>query len=397
MIVKTFTGPSVRETLQMVRDAFGADAVILETRMDEGGPRQLGISRGGVVITAAAEPQRPPQPAADGPRSLYLKGSLGDSPAPIATAAPAIEIDPPQIVEEAIPAATRPAPAPMPQQFDAVLSELQAISRAFHSSSANGNGNGNEALWDTMRHWLSGQPSLAAGIIETFVTHLIDSLPPYSSFLNAPSRSQSVLVVGARGAGKSTFAFKALAARWQEIQRKPSLVILSVSPEHGHERMHALSIGCGVDCSAFALGQTRRIRLDSDSSDNVIAEYVGGRVNDDCEAHARLIRRGLKPDVVVLVLNATVAPSIWRQQLNRFAILAPTHLAFTHWDEAQPWWDAIMFSGQSRLPLAYRVSGFEAFGEIDAFTPSELQAGISDYVTHSLGSSDGDTVRKEGK
>lgn len=389
MIVKAFTGPSVRETLQMVRDAFGADAVILETRMDDGGSRKLGASRGGVVITAAAEPQSPSQPPTEGPRSLHLVGNLGETlaPAPVA----AIELEPESVGPQS-PVSSGLAPAePLPAQFQDLLRELEGISRAFRTSAANG------TLWDAMRRWLSAQSDLASGIIETFATYLIDSLPPYSSFLESPARGQSVLVVGARGAGKSTFAFKALASRWQTIQRKPSLAIISVSPEHGHERMQALSLGCGVDCTAIALGQTRRLRIEPDSSDNIIAEYVGGRVGDDCEAHAKLIRRGLKPDVVALVLNATVSPALWRQQLNRFAILAPTHLVFTHWDESQPWWDAIMFSGQSRLPLAYRVGGFEAFGEIDAFTQSEIQAGITDYVTRALGSGDNGTSPTEGR
>jgi hypothetical protein len=150
-----------------------------------------------------------------------------------------------------------------------------------------------------------------------------------------------------------------------------------------------------VEFTAWALGQSRRPQAGSDSNDETFAEYVVSKINADHESHAKLIRRGLKPDVVALVLNATSSPRVWRQHLNRLAVLAPTHLVFTHWDEEQPWWEAVTFSGQSRLPLAYRVSGCEAFGEIDAFTATDVQSALTDHVTRALCSPDRVFARKE--
>jgi flagellar biosynthesis GTPase FlhF len=382
MIVKTFTGTSVRETLQMVRDAFGADAVILDTRVEESGAQRLGLPRGGIVITAAVEPQRPQVSGAEGPRSLHLKGTLGQNQAP-ESAAPA-EAEAPEI-----PAPSAQSPAePIQDRFAPVLRELQRVTDDLLAAK-------DETLWEVMRAWLSGQPSLSSGIFETFATFLVEALPPHQPFLSASPKGQTVLVVGARGVGKSTFLFKALAARWQAIQRKPSLTVLSGAPDHGHERLQALSIGCGVEFSTHSLGQSRRLRIEPAASQDAFAEYIIGRVSGDLEAHAKLIRRTLKPDAVALVLNATSPPRIWRQQLNGLAVFAPTHLVFTHWDESQSWWDAVTFSGQSRLPLAYRVSGFDAFGEIDPFSATDILAGITDHVTRAIGSPGGGVARKE--
>ena len=393
MIVKTFTGSSIRETLQMVRDAFGADAVILDTRVDEGGAKRPGLSRGGVVITAAAEPQRAENPAIEGPRTLHLKGTLGQS----TTVEPSVPLVPDVPAVSAMPAAAAvseiqsllPAPVAVSERLEPAIRELRQITNDLRAAAPE------ETLWEAMRRWLAQQPSLASGIVETFATSLIESLPPPHPFLGGSPKRQTVLGIGARGVGKSTFLFKGLAARWQTVQRKPSVTVLSSVPDHGHERLHALSVGCGVEFNAHSLEQSRRLRIESGGNDDSFSEYVAGRISEDLEAHAKLIRHALKPDVVALVLNATSSQHVWRQQLNRLAVFAPTHLVFTHWDESQPWWDALTFSGQSRLPLAYRIGGFEAFGEIDPFSATDIHAGITDHVMSAIGSSDGRIVRKE--
>ena len=390
MIVKTFTGTSVRETLQMVRDAFGADAVILDTRVEEGGARRPGLPRGGVVITAAAEPQRAHVPATEGQRTLHLKGTLGQ----ITAEGPSVPVAPAVSLTSAAPVVPEiqpplPSAGAAPGRLEPAIRELRQITDDLRAVTPD------ETLWEAIRRWLAQQPSLSSGIVETFATFLIESLPPHTPFLSASPKGQTVLGIGARGVGKSTFLFKGLAARWQTVQRKPNLAILSGAPDHGHERLQALSIGCGVEFSTHSLGQSRRLRIESDASDDTFAEYVVGRIHEDLETHAKLIRRALKPDVVALMLNATSAPRAWRQQLNRLAVFAPTHLVFTHWDESQPWWDAVTFSGQSRLPLAYRIGGFEAFGEIDPFSATDIQAGITDHVMRAIGSPDGRIAWKE--
>ena len=225
MIVKTFTGASVRETLQMVRDAFGADAVILETRVEEGGARRPGMQPGGVAITAAAEPQRSQIPGAEGARSLHLKGKLGE----------AASLQPPVDVIADLPAAppalAQTAVEPAHDYLEPILRELQGIRKDLQPVA------GDDTLWETMRRWLGTQPSLSTGITGTFASFLVESLPPQQPFLTVSAKGQTVLAIGARGVGKSAFMFKGLAARWQTVQRKPNVTVISAAPDHGHEHL----------------------------------------------------------------------------------------------------------------------------------------------------------------
>jgi hypothetical protein len=126
--IPTATGVSIRETLQMVRDAFGADAVILDTRVEEGGARRPGLPRGGVVITVAAEPQRAHIPANEGPRTLRLKGTLGQITAegPSLPVVPAVSATPATF---AVPEIQPPLPSAgaAPGQLELAIRELRQI------------------------------------------------------------------------------------------------------------------------------------------------------------------------------------------------------------------------------------------------------------------------------
>ena len=56
MIIKTFTGATVRDALQKVRSAFGPDAVILDTAFDRKESNRLADPAAAVTVTAAYAP-----------------------------------------------------------------------------------------------------------------------------------------------------------------------------------------------------------------------------------------------------------------------------------------------------------------------------------------------------
>ncbi|MBX6323576.1 MAG: GTP-binding protein [Rhodospirillaceae bacterium] len=56
MRIKTFSAATMADAMQMVRDQLGADAIILAT--------ERAAANGGVIVTAAIEPPRPPDPGA---------------------------------------------------------------------------------------------------------------------------------------------------------------------------------------------------------------------------------------------------------------------------------------------------------------------------------------------
>ncbi len=372
MIVKTFSGPTVREALQKVRDAFGSDAVILDTRVESGRSGRPGVSLDSVEVTAAVEHERTGL-VAEGPRTLHVRGALAPDIVPDAL---------PAVAEgaEELPPATEVIAVNGPHlQLTPAIQQLRQIADDLASVTSR------DSVWAAMRRWLPTQSALSESLYETFAAHLVESLPPQQQFLNGYPKGIATLILGARGAGKSTFLFKGLAARWQSTQRKPTLTVLSDAADHGQERLKGLCDGCGVEFSSHHIDRTRRLRIESRGrGEDCFTELVTGSLSPDLDDLARRVRHAVNPDVTVLVVSATTAPHVWRQQLERFAPFRPTHLAVSQWDEYQPWWDLMMFSGQNGLLLSYRTKGSEAFGEIEPFTETDLRVGLTGHISRQM-------------
>ncbi len=277
------------------------------------------------------------------------------------------------------------------------LMQPRMYARPSYTHVADAQADPGHGVWGSLTHWLATQPELISGITDSFATHLSESLPPLEAFLSVRLKGQNVLFVGERGVGKSTLMFKAFAARWKATQRRPGLRVISELEGHGQERLEALCAGCDADFSAHEFDKGR---LDFDRGNRkgeILAEFVCGRAYTNLERPAKIIRRALKPKVVALVLNATGTPHTWKAACDRFAPFGLTHVAFTHWDECQPWWEATAFSRQQAILLSYRVSGFEPIGEIDPFTTSELRSGLAGHVTRSISASPAVAFTGEGK
>src|SRR5262245_36577711 len=69
MRFKTFSAPTMADAMQMVRDELGADAIILST--ERKGPK------GNVVVTAAVEPARQPDPVAEAAQAAEAVAAMG--------------------------------------------------------------------------------------------------------------------------------------------------------------------------------------------------------------------------------------------------------------------------------------------------------------------------------
>lgn len=394
MIVRTFTGASLRDALKDVRETFGANAVILDTKFESPAGGRLPDDARAVSVTAAYEPEPvshtdepAPEVAFEGPRTLHLKGDLieetqddfDESINPTGSAA----VEWPDLEEFAEPA--RP------------LTQRGTYARPSFAYIADAQADPGNGVWGSLTRWLAIQPELIAGITDSFAAHLAESLPPLEAFLGIRLKGQNVLFVGERGAGKSTLMFKAFAARWKATQRRPGLRVISELEGHGQERLEALCAGCEAD---FSVHEFEKGRLDfgrGNRKGEILAEFVCGRAYTNLERQAKIIRRALKPQVVALVLNATGAPHTWKAACDRFAPFGLTHVAFTHWDECRPWWDVTAFSRQQAILLSYRVSGFEPIGEIDPFTTSELRSGLAGHVARTIGAGAAVALTGEGK
>ena len=89
MVVRKFFATNTREALRLVREALGADALILANRAVTGGVEIMAVAEHEVASVAGASPTAPqPMPGATGPAA---SGVAADSPASAAPAQALLE------------------------------------------------------------------------------------------------------------------------------------------------------------------------------------------------------------------------------------------------------------------------------------------------------------------
>ncbi|GAB4317145.1 MAG: hypothetical protein Kow0074_05570 [Candidatus Zixiibacteriota bacterium] len=370
MIVKTFSGPSLRDALDNVRKAFGDDAVIIDTRFDSPTGGRFGHRERGVHVTAAYEPEPTDQRSPEGPRSLTLRGALADvTPVPDvqeqeSLGVPAEDPDDSSLVEQ----------PPTSMHAGDIADELIQRIRPLMSETSGINTN------SALISWLTSQPRLAGEVIDAYATHVAESLPPFGPFLEREKSPLRVLFVGSRGSGRSNAMFKIAAARWRNRQIQPGIVVVSDVAARGHEQLAAVCSSCGLELllesthnGKFSIPRTLK-------KTDLFAEFVPSNTESDLTTHARSLIKSIRPDVVVLVVRATDSPAHWERVKKRFEPFAPTHLVVSHWDEYESWTEIAAFSQCHGLSLSYRISGSDLFDEIDSFTETEVRIGVSAHL-----------------
>lgn len=363
-MVRTFTGESIAGVLDQVRQAFGPNAVILDTQSENLSAEPLMGTVSRVTIRAAdgavsSSPAVSAAPPSEGSKSLHIL-DLSES-----TDSEQNQSDQPT------------EPDSWADAFQRLRGEV--LSRRM--------GGGDSDIRNLVFEWLSSQPELFSGVIDAYAASACDTVPEPSHFLSHRQNGQTVLFVGSRGSGKSTALFKCCAARWQETNRKPRLLILAEDEEHGHQRLLDWGRSGAIACDAYAIAQAPRLRtLARNGDDDLFLEYVPRTQNACSVKSTRAILKSLKPDVVALVINGTAAPSVWSEHVDRFAAFGAQHLIVTHWDERTPWWDLAALARATGLRLSYRTAGCEPFAELEAFTAAEIRNSITDCATRAFGS-----------
>ena len=366
MIVKTFSGPNLRDALKSVRAAFGEDAVILDTKFEPGAVTRMGGRDQQVHVTAAFEPEAVGVTASEGPRTLRLKGGLGDGELSTDDTDVVAEMDAPEAEASA---ATSDVPVAVAQ----LLAQLSS-----HSTAGNG------PRPQDLLTWLATRAKLAGEMIEAFATDTAESLAPYGPFLERDKSPLRVLFVGHRGSGKSNALFKTFATRWRQKQNAPGLILVSESSAHGHERLIATCQSCGVALVTHALADGRFSVERELRRRDLFIEYTPGQGDYDLARSAKKIVKATNPGVVVLTVSATETDAHWARAAETFAPFNPTHLAVTRWDDEQPWWRIAGFARTYGLSLSYRTSGVDLFDEIDPFTEADVRSGLVEQSTASL-------------
>ncbi len=372
MIVKTFSGPSLRDALDNVRKAFGDDAVIIDTRFEAPTGGRFAHRERGVHVTAAYEPEPTDQRPVEGPRSLTLKGELANTQESAAD-----ETEEPSDTPDVATHDVQPEKQAAAQPNDIIDELIRRFSTAAPDRSTTTE---NSALIT----WLAAQPRLAGEVIEAYATHVAESLPPFGPFLERTKSPLRVLFIGSRGSGRSNAMFKICAARWRSKQTQPGIVVVSDTPASGHEHLAAVCNRCGLQVVIESTEKGRFSLPRSFKKSDLFAEFVPSSTHVNLEDHARSVHKSVRPDVVVLVISATDSPTHWDHVIERFGAFKPTHMIVTHWDEHEPWTDVAAFARRYDLSVSYRVSGSDLFDEIDPFTETDIRNGISNHVAESF-------------
>jgi len=375
MWIKNYTASSVRKALTQIKQEMGAHAMILDTRVENGLTHRSGGSGARVTVTAASERSEQtnrvadvepePTPVEEGPKTLHLRGSLAGSP---------VSDDTPVVDDEPDESGLLGRVAGLERTVTVLATKLE--NRPIHQSLD---------YWlhgHTLQEWLGTQDELRADLAEAYTGYLLDQIPEPDPFLSRERLPSSVCFVGPAGCGKSTMLMKTMALSWRS--RKGSLPIVEIDGDESQTngRLTGWAKLFDLNWMRFKFNETGRLanHLSDIAEESVFIKCTLPTREEGGERTIKRFARIVKGRVVVLVLSSLVRREVNERFLEQYAVFSPTHLCFSHWDEAQPFDDARYLSAVSRLPLAYYALGGAPCGELEPFTNTELRTGIADEL-----------------
>jgi flagellar biosynthesis protein FlhF len=337
MLIKRFEAPTMAEALSQVREALGADAIVLGTRTlrREGG--RLGwLSRPLVEVTAGIdrEAKRESAPEADGRvapdrswRDLQISRALlepleDELRALRATVEKLGTVAPPLTLAEEV-ATLRALARQLGRSVEAPEGPV-ARYRAAGLLPRHATG----LARDAERRARKGAGGEAA-LLDSLASRLASRIAGADDA--APARVQ--LLVGPPGSGKTTTLAK-LAAR--SAGRKLRLVTMDVERDGEAQRIKRLADELGVrfGLAANAGAIANLVRAGKKDELLLVDTPASGRRAGELLGELAAVRESQADAHVQLVLSATTKEADLRAQVARHAALAPDSLVFTNWDES---------------------------------------------------------------
>jgi flagellar biosynthesis protein FlhF len=336
MLIKRFEAPTMAEALAQVREALGADAIVLGTRTlrREGG--RLGwLSRPLVEVTAGIDrevrregaPEAEPRVAVDRSwRDLQISRALleplEDELRSLKAAVEKLQASaaPTTLAEEV--ALLRGLARELSKSVEAPEGPV-ARYRAAGLLPRHSAGLARDAE-RRMRKGADADDALHASLAARLGSRIAEPTA-------APPRVQ--LLVGPPGAGKSTTLAK-LAGR--QDAKKLRLVTMDVGREGEAQRLRRLADGLGarfgLAANACAIGNL--VRASRKDECLLVDTPASGRRAGELLGELAAVRDAQQDAHVHLVLSATTKEADLRAQIARFAALAPDSLVVTNWDES---------------------------------------------------------------
>jgi len=361
-MVQTFRAPDSASALAAVKNALGADAVILSTRTVEGGL----FRRPEVEITAALEPPTPVRlPPPEPPHAPVL----AQPPAPARPADDPLQDEIRHLrrsVEEArraLAAVTREARAGRELQLPPAAAEIHGrlVGRGVEPTLAEG----------LVRSALENTPPEPPRILEAVKNLLGERLVPCRAPWLLDGR-HVIALVGPTGVGKTTTIAKMAARAILETRKRVALVTLDTYRVGATEQLarygEIMNVPVLVARDRAELARALERLHDADL---VLVDTAGRSSPEDVQRQAGVVRSVPRVQLHLVVSAATGAHEL-AAVADRYRELAPDRLLLTKLDESAGPGGILSASVRVRRPISCVADGQRVPEDLHALTGPQL-------------------------
>jgi len=373
MKLKTFTGKSMAEVLKQVKEQFGADAVILNTRTLSRG-RLLGLgSRSCVEITAAraginlppaqrrvrledrSSRSSPSQPISS-PLGTDVRGSSNASAVSLdalttrdlISEVGALKV----LVGDLVRQNRRNQTPSVPDELYDHYLRLVQCDVAEHLA---------QQIVDRVRTRLNAEQLSDAGLVREEFTHCMEAMLPTAGPIQlvSPGEPTVIALIGPTGVGKTTTIAKLAANFCLRQRRKVGFVTLDTYRIAAVEQLRTYAQILDVPLEVVVTPEQYREAVMRMIDRDVILIDTAGRSQRDAIKIREL--RGffqvVRPHEVHLVLSGTYSTAALRETIEGFQTVGVDRVIFTKLDEAIGFGVILSCLQLAKLKLSYVTSG----------------------------------------
>ncbi|MBX3441403.1 MAG: hypothetical protein KF774_03280 [Planctomyces sp.] len=376
MPIETFRASSMREALAMVRQRWGADAIVLSSR--ETVRRRYPWSRpvAETEVTAAAGGESPansePRAARLGQQVRELNEHLHLPSLEGASAACESLIDDLIVPPDFATPAEREAADRHPADGGATLSDALFRTFTWLIDADIDEEHARALLFEAQSAGVFDEP-LADAARRERLARLIESQLRCSGGLGLDvQRKKTIALVGPTGVGKTTTIAKLAAGFHLGDQRRIGLVTLDTFRAGAVDQLRTFADVIGLPMrTASTPGELTSALDDFQDRDLVLIDTAGRSPRDELRIQElRDLLSDASIDEVHLVLSLAASHRTLASMVERFRVLRPTHLLLTKLDEAVQLGAIYSAARTIDLPLSHFATGQDVPDDLEPAVPA---------------------------